>query len=105
MARLTSSQLRQRNAGYAILAACALGTAGLLFGAYKVDQSNGITVAESLASVGIGQRPASWRLLAEHGSGNVYVVDYGLSSDDCGAFATASAKAQPAFEFICERER
>lgn len=42
-----------KTAGYAILLAVALGFAACLYGAYKVDQSRGITVSQSLAMWGL----------------------------------------------------
>ena len=42
-----------RGAGLAILAATALGFAGLFYGAARIDAANGISVSESLANNGI----------------------------------------------------
>ncbi len=52
----TASQRRKARLdriGLAIIAACALAFAGMLYGAYKLDEARGITVAESLGSVGL----------------------------------------------------
>ena len=53
---LSPSQRRRRDqerAGMAIIAAVALAASGMLYGAYKVDQARGITVAESLDQWGL----------------------------------------------------
>lgn len=44
---------RQGRLGMALIAAVALAFAGMLFGAYQLDKARGITVAQSLQSVGL----------------------------------------------------
>jgi hypothetical protein len=46
---------RQNRIGAAMLAATAAGFVALFGAAYHMDSSNGVTVSESLASVGIGR--------------------------------------------------
>jgi len=53
---ISLSQQRKRNqdrAGIALIVACAVAFAGMLYGAYVVDQSRGITVSQSLRSAGL----------------------------------------------------
>lgn len=54
--RYNRAELRKRQldrAGIALIAACALVFAGMLYGAYKADQARGITVEQSLRSAGL----------------------------------------------------
>lgn len=46
----------------------------------------------------------TYRLLADFPSGNEYVVDHSLTSEDCGRYALARAKAQLDVEFLCQIE-
>jgi hypothetical protein len=39
--------------GIALIAACALIFAGMLYGAYKLDQARGISIGQSLRSAGL----------------------------------------------------
>jgi len=61
---LSRSELRKRSQdrkGFALLTATALGFAALFGGAYAVDSANGVSVSQSLASVGIGRAEAPAR--------------------------------------------
>lgn len=62
-------QLEARK-GYAIIAACALAFAGMLYGAAKIDQAHGIDAR-------------SYELTRTTPDGMVYVLDYNLTADDC----------------------
>lgn len=60
---LSSRELRKRSQdrlGVALISATVLGFGALVYGAARIDAANGITVSQSLASVGIGhaERPA-----------------------------------------------
>lgn len=55
--RLSRSELRtqsQNRMGLMIIIACALAFTGMFYGAYKIDQSRGITVCQSMAGSGFG---------------------------------------------------
>lgn len=79
---LSQAEARKRRkdrAGWSLIAACVLGFAGLFGAAYQHDSNR------------VASAAASWRLEADNGRDS-YVLDHGLTLDDCAGFARSAAK-------------
>lgn len=82
---LSQAEARKRKAdraGWSLIAACVLGFAGIFGAAYQHDSS--VRAAKASAA-------PSWRLEADNGRDS-YVLDHGLTLDDCAGFARSAAK-------------